>query len=425
MDNNSLIKNLKANYRDSSDLASPVVRSLISSLNQQNSYSPLLVEKLNKNGMEIISPSRQGKFFYEMASISPLATSVIAAGGLASTILYPAYAIPLIGICLGSFSYSYYHYKYFNAKIDNGYRVLQSSKEDMETFLKSLLSLKKQLNEIPEDLLPVDLKSKSTKRLVSDLVNILGHSIYLNIEKSNPINVSDVVSLMEKCQSLFSSGSHPELYFYETLEKAATLQKKKAEDDEPEAILDLGEKPDFSVKEDAISEGIKMAKALAEKSSEPKAPQAKRKRSSKKKQPEIVPPKEELQDQDNGENDTPESHDAPNNRSEITSTEDISNADVPKTENEESELTDASDTEETLDGQEDPGDPMRTNEPVTHVFDSEDEEFLEALNEKDDQDSLDLLDDDEDELPEAQNTEDFGDLDDAYDKIMEELKDSK
>lgn len=429
------IKSLKANFRDSYDLAAPVIKSLIEALNKQDSYSPLLVEKLNTNGFEIISPSRQGKFWYEVPSKSPLASSIIGIGAIASVALYPVYAIPVIGLGIASFSYSYYYISYFNSKIEKGYRTLQSSKEDIEVLLKSLIQLKKQLKDFPDELMPVDLKAKNIRKLVPDLVSLIGHSIYLNIERSNPIKISDVVAVMSKCKDLYSSGSHPELYFYEIASKSETIKKKSDIEERPEPILDLGEKPEHSVKDDAISEGIKMAKKLAEESSRPperkmkKTPGVKKRKqdqNNSKQESSVVVPIGTNSKIENKEDLDISLAESKEQAAEVKNTEGLEKEDPSNNSHEEKSKISSSDQKDgnkTEGGLESPGDSMRTNEPVTGVFDDDDKEFLKALEEKDDQDTLDLMDDDDEELPEAQISEDdFDNLDDAYDHILEEIR---
>lgn len=406
MDNKDLkIKSLKTIFRDSSELATPVIKAFTKSLNHQESYSPLLVETFNTNGFEVISPSKQGRFWYEISAKSPLTTSLLSAGIIGSIVFAPVYSIPLVGLGLASAAYTHYYLTYFNSKIDKGYRDLQSGKEDIGVYLKSLIALKKQLSDFPDDFMPVDLKAKNIRKMVGDIISLIGHSIYINIEKSDSVNVKDIVNALIKLKELYSSGSHPEMYFYDVLAKSSTMQKKEPELKDPETIIDLGSKPEFSVKDDAISEGIKMAKQLAEQ----KPPHTRKKRKSKKpSRPEQKPEPESAKQKDEIEK-----YPGLETKNEQKENSEAQTASTGKENRSEKEKTEG--------GLVSPGGSMRTNAPIVEVHDEEDREFLEALNERDDANLLDQMEDDDDELPEAQ-FDDPADFEEGLDKLMSEFE---
>lgn len=271
-DNEIIIKTMKSNFRHTSDLSVPVICHLIKSLNMQEDYSAAIVDRFKVDGYEVISPKKQGRFWYEIPQKNILLSSSLCLGSVLASVFYPLYSIPLISLGVFLSGYTYYYRNYFYQNIQEGYLTLQESREDMGAFLKSVISLKKQIQETSEDIIPIDIKAKNTKHKLTELIDLIGYSIYLNVDNSNSIKVIDVIKALDSIKSVFSSGSHPELYFYEAMSKYAN---KQVSDEKSEASyegsLDLGDKPDFSFKEDAISEGIRIAKQLNSEGKKPKA----------------------------------------------------------------------------------------------------------------------------------------------------------
>lgn len=391
--------------------AAPVVFKIIQTLQSQVDYSRTLTEWFKKPGFEILDPQRIESYPYHLVSKHPEASGAIGLISLPMVAMFPLTTSMVLGtLAAGTFAWLS---MYRGEAIKDDQETLLGMQSQISSFIQDLINAGRYFGTIEGVSAQEGQEEALLHQKVQRLKSLCVDDLYLPLRSSKPVRQHSLLKILELCQELFARDAK-ELYFHEVWIRNQGQQLIPAKPNyAQEPQLNLGQPPKETSREDAIAEGISIARELsrARKRSQSKKPRPGSPRETAKAEAQDsileamsvstpIKPEEPLAEQPFGEPESPEPMAAPEATQEASEATDVPDRDPEqaKQENDEPSKSGPVDGSEESPGASGSGDDVElvvAKEVVENLFDEEDVEVLGELNRMN-SDRLKALDDSKD-----------------------------
>lgn len=256
--------------RTASRQAELVVADIIKVIQQQERFLPGVYEAFKQPGWEVLNPQKIGSPAYEVLTWRPVLSGTVALGGCATVALFPGPALLGLGVLSLAAVFGYQLARSVGFSTKQGLEILQSIKPDLSKLIGLLIETKKCLEETEETSDPQEYRRK--RAAIQALIRLCGTYLYLRLRDSAPVKINTLIEILAQCQALFSNND--EMYFHYAWMRSkhfeSPVAQERASEPENQPVLDLGEPPKETAREDAISAGIAIARKLSSMESPPK-----------------------------------------------------------------------------------------------------------------------------------------------------------